>query len=176
LIGHVRETLQMRPCSSRLYGTITSRFPLEGMVFMVTHDIWQRWARLDARARSTFLLQVLVPAAMGAFIPQAGGTRGAAFAIAAAVLFTVLAVLWLLAARGDRPEYRRSSRLFVAGTAACAVLLARTCVAVAAGCLAVGAARPAPVVLGLALVLLLSIPWGFAITHRLASEAGSRTP
>jgi low temperature requirement protein LtrA len=78
----------------------------------------------DARARSTFLLQILVLAAMGAFIPQAGGARGAAFAVAAAVLFAVLAVLWLLAARGDRPEYRRSSRLFVSGTAACAVLLA----------------------------------------------------
>ncbi|HXO23308.1 MAG TPA: low temperature requirement protein A, partial [Streptosporangiaceae bacterium] len=80
----------------------------------------------DARARSTFLLQILVLAAMGAFIPQAGGARGAAFAIAAAVLFAVLAVLWQLAARDDRPEYRRPSRLFVAGTAACAVLLAGT--------------------------------------------------
>ena len=77
----------------------------------------------DARARSTFLLQILVLAAMGASIPQAGGARGAAFAVASAVLFAVLAVLWLLAARGDRPEYRRPSRLFVAGTAACAVLL-----------------------------------------------------
>ena len=61
----------------------------------------------DARARSTFLLQILVLAAMGAFIPQASGARGAAFAVTAAVLFAVLAVLWLLAARGDRPEYRR---------------------------------------------------------------------
>jgi hypothetical protein len=32
-----------------------------------------------------------------------------------------------------------------------------------------GAARPAPLVLGLALVLLLAIPLGFAMTHRLAS-------
>ena len=80
----------------------------------------------DARARSTFLLQILVLAAMGAFIPQAGGARGAAFAVAAAVLFAVLAVVWLLAARGDRPEYRLSSRLFVTGTAACAGVLAGT--------------------------------------------------
>jgi low temperature requirement protein LtrA len=80
----------------------------------------------DARARSTFLLQILVLVAMGAFIPQAGGARGAAFAIAAAVLFAILAVLWLLAARGDRPEYRGPSRLFVTGTAACAVALAGT--------------------------------------------------
>jgi low temperature requirement protein LtrA len=80
----------------------------------------------DARARSTFLLQILVLVAMGAFIPEASGARGAAFAVAAGVLFAILAVLWLLAARGDRPEYRRSSRPFVAGTAACAVALAGT--------------------------------------------------
>jgi Bacterial low temperature requirement A protein (LtrA) len=36
----------------------------------------------DARARSTFLLQILVLVAMGAFIPEAGGARGAAFAVA----------------------------------------------------------------------------------------------
>jgi len=98
--------------------------------------VWIAWANgslhhelhghEDARARSTFLLQILILAAMGAFIPEAGGARGAAFAVAAAVLFAVLAVLWLLAARGDRPEYRRASRLFVTGTAACAVLLAVT--------------------------------------------------
>jgi low temperature requirement protein LtrA len=86
----------------------------------------------DARARSTFLLQILILAAMGSFIPQADGARGAAFAIAAAVLFAVLAGLWLLAARGDRPEYRRPSRLFVAGTMACAVLLAVSAVLPAA--------------------------------------------
>jgi low temperature requirement protein LtrA len=80
----------------------------------------------DARARSTFLLQILVLVAMGSFIPQAGGARGAAFAVAAAVLFAILAVLWLLAARGDRPEYRGPSRLFVTGTAACAAALAGT--------------------------------------------------
>ena len=79
--------------------------------------IWIAWANGslhhelhghdDARSRSTFLLQILVLAAIGAFIPEAGGARGAAFAVAASVLFAVLAVLWLLAARGDRPEYRQ---------------------------------------------------------------------
>jgi low temperature requirement protein LtrA len=82
--------------------------------------------REDARGRSTFLVQILVLAAMGAFIPEADGARGAALAVAAAVLFAVLAVLWLLAARGDSPEYRRPSRQFVTGTAACAVLLGAT--------------------------------------------------
>jgi low temperature requirement protein LtrA len=80
----------------------------------------------DARARSTFLLQILVLVSMAAFIPQAGGARGAAFAIAAGVLFAILAVLWLLAARGDRPEYRRPSRLYVTMTAATALLLVVT--------------------------------------------------
>ncbi len=82
--------------------------------------------REDARGRSTILLQVVVLVPMGAFIPGAGGARGAAFAVATAVLFAVLAVLWLLASRRDEPEYRFSSRLFVAGTTACAVLLAVT--------------------------------------------------
>jgi len=79
--------------------------------------------RDDARARSTFLLQILILVPLGAFIPEAGGARGAAFAVSAGSLFAVLAVLWLLASRGDRPEYRRSSRLFVTGTVFCAVIL-----------------------------------------------------
>ncbi|MFE5369859.1 low temperature requirement protein A [Streptomyces mirabilis] len=78
----------------------------------------------DARGRSVFLLQILVLVPLGAFIPEAGGARGVAFAVTAGVLFAVLAVLWLLAARGDSPEFRRPSRLFVTGTAACAVVLA----------------------------------------------------
>jgi low temperature requirement protein LtrA len=82
--------------------------------------------RDDARARSTFLLQILILVAMGAFIPQADGARGAAFAVAAGLLFAILAVLWLLAARGDRPEYRRASKLFVTGTVGCAAALAGT--------------------------------------------------
>src|SRR5580704_6940034 len=118
----------------RLAGHLT--WPGLGEFAAVFTLVWIAWANGslhhelhghdDARARSTFLLQILILAAMGAFIPRVGGARGAAFAIAAAVLFAVLAVLWLLAARGDRPEYRRASRLFVAGTAACAVLLAGT--------------------------------------------------
>ncbi|MGW3291198.1 low temperature requirement protein A [Streptomyces sp. NPDC001002] len=77
----------------------------------------------DARGRSLFLLQILVLVPMGAFIPEAGGEEGAHFAVAAGILFAVLAVLWLLASRGSPAEYLRSSRLYVAGTAACAVVL-----------------------------------------------------
>jgi low temperature requirement protein LtrA len=118
----------------RLAGHLT--WPGLGQFAAVFTLVWIAWVNgslhhelhghEDARARGTFLLQILVLAAMGAFIPQAGGARGAAFAVASAVLFAVLTVLWLLAARGDRPEYRRPSRLFVAGTAASAVLLAGT--------------------------------------------------
>jgi hypothetical protein len=50
--------------------------------------------------------------------------------------------------------------------------LVRTCAAVALACIGVGAARPAPLVLGLALVLLLSIPWVLAVARRLANPAG----
>jgi low temperature requirement protein LtrA len=48
--------------------------------------------------------------------------------------------------------------------------LARTCAAVAVACLGVGAVRPAPLLLGLALVLLFSIPWSLAVARRLAAE------
>jgi hypothetical protein len=49
--------------------------------------------------------------------------------------------------------------------------LARTCAAVAVACLGLGAARPAPLILGLALVLLLSIPWTLAVARRVATPA-----
>ena len=80
--------------------------------------------RDDVRGRTLFLLQVLVLVPLGAFVPEAGGARGRAFAVAAGALFALLTVLWFLAAQGDRPDYRRSSRMFVAGTASCAVVLA----------------------------------------------------
>jgi len=112
----------------------------------------------DARARSTFLLQILVLVAMGAFIPEAGGARGAAFAVAAAVLFAVLAVLWLLAARGDRPVYRRASLLYVAGTAACAVLLAGTAVLPASGRVLAWGLLDAAYLAGFSAVFLMALP------------------
>nr|WP_168487081.1 low temperature requirement protein A [Streptomyces sp. RLB1-33]QIY68153.1 low temperature requirement protein A [Streptomyces sp. RLB1-33] len=105
-----------------------------GLFAAVFALVWIAWfngtlhhelhGREDARGRSMFLLQILVLVPLGAFIPEAGGARGVAFAVTAGVLFAVLAVLWLLAARGDSPEFRRPSRLFVTGTAACAVILA----------------------------------------------------
>jgi low temperature requirement protein LtrA len=130
--------------------------------------IWIAWANGslhhelhghdDARSRSTFLLQILVLAAIGAFIPGAGGARGAAFAVAASVLFAVLAVLWLLASRGDRPEYRRPSRLFVTGTAACSLLLAGTALLPASARVAAWGLLDAAYLAGFAAVILTAGP------------------
>ncbi|GHF71162.1 membrane protein [Kitasatospora xanthocidica] len=101
-----------------------------GAVFGLIWIIWvngslhhELHGREDARARSTFLLQILVLVPLGAFIPGAGGTSGAAFAVTAGVLFAVLALLWLLASLRDRPEYRRGSRLYITGTVLCAAVL-----------------------------------------------------
>jgi low temperature requirement protein LtrA len=147
--------------------------------------VWIAWANgslhhelhghEDARARNTFLLQILTLVALGAFIPQAGGSRGAAFAVAAAVLFAVLAVLWGLAARGDRPEYRRSSRMYVTGTAACAVLLAATALLPASARVPAWGIIDAAYLAGFAAILLTATPAvaaGFAITDALIERFG----
>jgi low temperature requirement protein LtrA len=65
----------------RLAGHLT--WPGLGEFAVIFTLVWIAWANgslhhelhghEDARARSTFLLQILVLAAMGAFIPQAGG-------------------------------------------------------------------------------------------------------
>jgi low temperature requirement protein LtrA len=46
--------------------------------------------------------------------------------------------------------------------------LSLTCIATSALALGLGIARPTPLILGLVLVALFSIPWAFAVTHRLA--------
>jgi hypothetical protein len=54
--------------------------------------------------------------------------------------------------------------------------LACICAASAVACLGLGAARPAPLLLALGLVLLLSIPWVYAVARRLASDGDSAAP
>src|SRR6266566_5029689 len=86
--------------SHRLAGHLT--WPGVGEFAVVFTLVWIAWVNGslhhelhghdDARARTTFLLQILVLVAMGAFIPEAGGARGAAFAVAAGVLFAILAL------------------------------------------------------------------------------------
>jgi hypothetical protein len=48
--------------------------------------------------------------------------------------------------------------------------LACSGVAAAIACLGLGAAQPAPLLLGLILVVLFSIPWVFAVAYRLRHE------
>jgi low temperature requirement protein LtrA len=128
----------------------------------------------DARSRSTFLVQILVLTAIGAFIPQAGGARGAAFAVAAAVLFAILAVLWLLASRGDRPEYRRPSRLYVTGTAACAVLLAGTALLPTSARIPAWGLLDAAYLAGFAAVILMATPQAaLTVTDALIERFGT---
>ena len=71
---------------------------------------------------------------------------------------TMLIAASLEAWRSDRGFYRP---------------LARTCAVAAVLSLAVAALRPAPLILGIALVVLLSIPWVLAVWLRLGGEAGS---
>jgi hypothetical protein len=76
---------------------------------------------------------------------------GAAVVLCAAMLVSASLQAW----RADRRLYQP---------------LARACAVVAVLCLGVGALRPAPLVLGLALVFLLGVPWGIAVARRLADE------
>lgn len=85
------------------------------------HDLH---GREDARGRTALLVQILAMVPLGAFIPKASGSGGFAFLVSAAVLFAVLALVWLSTERGTSAEYRRSSQVFVGGTIACAALLA----------------------------------------------------
>jgi hypothetical protein len=48
--------------------------------------------------------------------------------------------------------------------------LARTCAVAAVMCLGIAALRPAPLILGLALVVILSVPWILAVMLRLNGE------
>jgi low temperature requirement protein LtrA len=168
----------------RLAGHLT--WPGLGEFAVVFTLVWIAWANGslhhelhghdDARARSTFLLQILILAAMGAFVPQADGPRGAGFAVAAGVLFAVLAGLWLLAARGDRPEYRRASRLFVAGTAACAALLAGTAALPADARIPAWGALDAAYLAGFSAIILTAAPVqasAVLVTDALAERFGA---
>jgi len=100
-------------------------------------------------------------AAMVSLVDHAhdGRTPAAAAWVLCAGAAVVLGATMLLAA--TLPAWDRDRGLYRP--------LARTCAVVAVACLALGAARPAPLVLGLALVVLLSIPWMLTVARRVAS-------
>jgi hypothetical protein len=74
----------------------------------------------------------------------------------------VLAATMLLAA--TLPDWDRDRGLYRP--------LAGTCIGSAVACLGLAAVRPTPLLLALGLILLLSIPWGYAVARRLAGAAG----
>jgi low temperature requirement protein LtrA len=108
-------------------------------------------------------------AAMGAAMvslvehAQDGRTPAATAWVLGAGAAVVLAVTMLLAT--PLPAWKRDRGLFRP--------LAGLCAATAAACLGLGAARPAPLVLALGLVLLLSIPWCYAVARRFATDTDS---
>ncbi|MET7482146.1 low temperature requirement protein A [Streptomyces sp. NPDC005538] len=156
-----------------------------GLFAAVFALVWIAWlngslhhelhGREDARGRSTFLLQILVLVPLGAFIPEAGGARGAAFAVDAGVLFGVLALLWLLVSRGDSPEFRRPSALFVTGTALCALVLAASAALPADARVLTWGVLAAGYLVGFVFVLGRAVPGqvvGHTVTDSLAERFG----
>src|ERR1700742_2117553 len=70
-------------------------------VFSVVWLIWfngtlmhELHGREDLRSRNSFLVQILIMVPLGAYIPEATGAHGKAFAITAALLLVLLAFLW----------------------------------------------------------------------------------
>ncbi len=104
-------------------------------------------------------------AAMVSLVAHAQDSRAPAATawVLGASAAVVLAATMLLAA--TLPAWDRDRGLYRP--------LARTCAASAVACLALAAVRPAPLLLALGLVLLLSIPWGYAVARRLASGTDS---
>ncbi|WP_150135477.1 low temperature requirement protein A [Streptomyces hyaluromycini] len=132
------------------------------------HDLY---GREDARGRTALLVQILAMVPLGAFIPQASGSGGFAFSVSAAVLFAVLALVWLSAERGTSAEYRRSSQVFVGGTIACAALLAATALLPADTRLAVWLLLDLLYLAGLS-VMIGTAPPGLTITPALIERSG----
>ena len=166
-----------------LAGHITGRGLIEYVAIFAL--IWIAWlngslyhelhGRDDARGRTLLLVQILALVPLGACIPAAGGARGRAFAVAAAVLFAILALLWRGASRHDRPEFRRTSRLFVAGTCVIAVAMAASMLLSAEGRVIAWLTLDVVYLAGFAAVLGLASPALFAaftITDALIERFG----
>jgi low temperature requirement protein LtrA len=80
--------------------------------------------REDARSRNVFLGQILLLVPLAAFMPQAGGAHGRAFAVNAGLLFLLIGFLWWRAGRGDIEDFTRTTALYVWTTVAFAVIVA----------------------------------------------------
>jgi low temperature requirement protein LtrA len=85
------------------------------------HDLH---GREDVRSRNSFLAQILLLVPLGAYVPRAGDVHGRAFAVTAALLFLLLALLWWRISRADTADFARPTRLYVGATLAFAAGLA----------------------------------------------------
>jgi low temperature requirement protein LtrA len=102
-------------------------------------------------------------AAMVSLVEHAHGARtpaATAWVMSAAAAIVLCATMLVAASLSD---WHRDRGLYRP--------VAWTCAAVAVACLGLGAARPPPLILGLALVFLLGIPWVLAVAHRLSAAA-----
>ena len=72
-------------------------------------------------AATAFSAQILLLVPLGAYVPQAGGRHGEAFATHGRIGLPVAGVLWWRISRVDTPEFARPTNLYVAVTFAFAV-------------------------------------------------------
>ena len=102
-----------------------------GVIFVL---VWITWfngtllhelhGRDDVRSRNIFLGQILLLVPLGALVPGAGDVHGGAFAVDDALLFLLLAFLWSRASRGDTPDFRPATKLYVGATLISAATMA----------------------------------------------------
>ncbi|MCU1603473.1 MAG: hypothetical protein JWO22_4182 [Frankiales bacterium] len=85
------------------------------------HDLH---GRDDVGSRARVFAQMLVLTVMATQVARAPEGGGPAFALSAAALFALLAVLWWWVARGDEPHWKPITRTYITGTTVGAALLA----------------------------------------------------
>ena len=105
-------------------GDFAALFGLVWLAWMngtMMHDLH---GRDDVGSRVRVFAQMLVLTVMATQVSRAPEGGGAAFALSAAVLFGLLAVLWWWVARGDEPHWRPVTRTYITGTTLVAALLA----------------------------------------------------
>jgi low temperature requirement protein LtrA len=105
-------------------GDFAALFGLVWLAWMngtLMHDLH---GRDDVGSRARVFAQILVLTVMATQVARAPEAAGRSFALSAAVLFALLALLWWWVARGDEPYWRPITRTYITGTAMAAVLLA----------------------------------------------------
>jgi low temperature requirement protein LtrA len=105
-------------------GDFAAIFGLVWLAWMngtLMHDLH---GRDDVGSRGRVFGQMLVLTVMATQIGRAPEDGGRSFAWASAALFALLASLWWWVARGDEPQWKPITRVYIVATAVVAVLLA----------------------------------------------------